>query len=446
MLGSYESWLASLVIVLIPANFCIVQLPPYRFLHLTTGFVILGAFFVIGPAAIGLLVVSVAGTELLGWFVRRPLLGGPPLGAIFKEYAVPLSSLVLLLGVLDLLRGPLGLAYPFRPVEAGVEARFVGLVLGIWVGFIVLSEIGIHLRFGWRRVVETPHAKSDLALYALVSVVGYPVVADITRQLAADGWSVLRAHLSILWGFGTFLVIATLVRRRLEIERLARRVSTQERLAALGRLASVVAHQTRHLLGVLNMSAYVLDETLSRETLSPSTRKTVDRELDAIARTRDELDRLLTRELQGSSDSERFGLLALARECVEQLRPMSDRKQLALRAEGEPVEILGDRIRLKQAVSNVLRNAIEAAPEGSPVEIEVVSAAGEARLSVRDRGPGLSEAARSHLFEPLFTEKAGGLGMGLYVARAIVEAHGGTLALETDRGCTEATIGIPRAA
>jgi len=194
------------------------------------------------------------------------------------------------------------------------------------------------------------------------------------------------------------------------------------------------------------MSAYVLDETLSRESLSLAARKTVAHELDAIARTRDELDRLLTRELQGSSDSERFGLLPLARECVDQLRPMSDRKQLTLLVEGGAVEILGDRIRLKQAVSNVLRNAIEAAPEGSPVEIEVQSAAGEARLSVRDRGPGLSEAARSHLFEPLFTEKPGGLGMGLYVARAIVEAHGGTLALETDHGCTEATIGIPRAA
>jgi signal transduction histidine kinase len=296
-------------------------------------------------------------------------------------------------------------------------------------------------------MLGAPHARSDLALYLLVSVVGYPVVADIARQLGNGEASVLRAQLSILWGFLSFLVIATLVRRRLEVERLARRVATQERLAALGRLASVVAHQTRHLLGVLNMSAYVLGERLAREPLSPGARLAVDRELDAIARTRDELDRLLTRELQQRSAEERFGLLSLARECAEQLSQIADAQRVSIDVEGDAIEILGDRIRLKQAVSNVLRNAIEASPEGSRVGVAIGEASGDARLTVEDRGPGLSPAAREHLFEPLFTEKQGGLGMGLYVARAIVEAHGGTLALEpAEQSGTRATIELPRAA
>ena len=78
--------------------------------------------------------------------------------------------------------------------------------------------------------------------------------------------------------------------------------------------------------------------------------------------------------------------------------------------------------------------------------VELATADSEVHLSVRDQGPGLSLSARSHLFEPLFTEKMDGLGMGLYVAHAIVEAHGGSLALvDTGRG-TQAKIHLVREA
>ena len=80
----------------------------------------------------------------------------------------------------------------------------------------------------------------------------------------------------------------------------------------------------------------------------------------------------------------------------------------------------------------MLRNAIEATPAeaSASVEVELARNRDTVVLTIRDRGPGLSAEARTHLFEPLFTEKHDGLGMGLYVSRAIVEAHGGELALE----------------
>jgi hypothetical protein len=206
----------------------------------------------------------------------------------------------------------------------------------------------------------------------------------------------------------------------------------------------VIAHQTRHHLGILNMSAYVLDETLAKEELSPKAREAVAHELDAIARTREELDQLLAQELRGGAHEENFGLMTLAQECSRDLAPLAGTRVTTVSFVGEEQQVRGDRLRLKQAVTNVLRNAIEAAPPGSNVTIVLAADKSDVCLSVRDQGPGLSPSARSHLFEPLFTEKTDGLGMGLYVARAIVEAHGGALALlNTDRG-TKAEIRLGR--
>jgi signal transduction histidine kinase len=103
-------------------------------------------------------------------------------------------------------------------------------------------------------------------------------------------------------------------------------------------------------------------------------------------------------------------------------------------------------VHLKQAVTNLIRNAIEAAPRGSSVTVGLTADATDVRLTVRDGGPGLSSRARVHLFEPLFTEKSGGLGMGLYVTRAIVEAHGGSLTFTSTGDGTEAEIRLVRSA
>jgi signal transduction histidine kinase len=93
-----------------------------------------------------------------------------------------------------------------------------------------------------------------------------------------------------------------------------------------------------------------------------------------------------------------------------------------------------------------MRNSIEAAPRGSTVAIALSVDTGDVRLTVSDLGAGFSDSASTHLFEPLFTEKDDGLGMGLYVARAIVEAHGGTIMLASTAEGTEVTIRLARTA
>ena len=110
--------------------------------------------------------------------------------------------------------------------------------------------------------------------------------------------------------------------------------------------------------------------------------------------------------------------------------------------------LLCDRERLARmrAAVNLVRNAVEAAPVASEVEVAARTSDGEAVIEVRDRGAGLAPDARSSLFRPFFTTKEKGTGLGLALAKKVADAHGGTLALdERAGGGTVARLAVPAA-
>jgi PAS domain S-box-containing protein len=135
---------------------------------------------------------------------------------------------------------------------------------------------------------------------------------------------------------------------------------------------------------------------------------------------------------------------------MEALRPIAEAKSIEIGAhvEAPPVEILADGRLLGQIVSNLMHNAIKFTPKGGRVEASVARLEGETEITVRDTGRGMSPAFLPHVFERFrqedssTTREAGGLGLGLSIAKRLAEAHGGTIAATSDGPGLGATFSV----
>jgi signal transduction histidine kinase len=129
---------------------------------------------------------------------------------------------------------------------------------------------------------------------------------------------------------------------------------------------------------------------------------------------------------------EPFDLVAVVREVIERLRESAVEAGCAISLDGRgPIEGRWDRLRIEQVLTNLLSNAFKYAAR-RPIVVSVARAGDEAVLEVRDEGPGIAEEQMPRLFERFeradSTRNYGGMGLGLYVAREIAQAHGGTIA------------------
>ncbi len=231
--------------------------------------------------------------------------------------------------------------------------------------------------------------------------------------------------------------IATL-RRTLEEMRQALHARDRERETMLGG----IAHEVRNPLGAIELFAGALADDLRGRPEAAHVER-IRKELASLDRlVTDFLDYARARALA----LEEIDAGQLAAELRELALPLARERGVELLAEGSG-RFTADRDALRRAALNLVRNAVEASPEGGRVEIALQVGGGEALVEVRDRGPGLSGEARAHLFEPFFTSKERGTGLGVALALKAAEAHGGRLAL-ADRpgGGTVASLVVPAGA
>ena len=136
----------------------------------------------------------------------------------------------------------------------------------------------------------------------------------------------------------------------------------------------------------------------------------------------------------------RFDLAGRAADGVELVAPLAARRGIAVKADLEAAECAGDPEQIDQVVANLLANAIEHNVENGEIRISTRAASGQAILTVADRGPGIADAHLPHVFERFYRADAsrsrasGGVGLGLAIARAIVEAHGGSIQVASEPG------------
>ncbi|MBI2894052.1 MAG: PAS domain S-box protein [Deltaproteobacteria bacterium] len=198
----------------------------------------------------------------------------------------------------------------------------------------------------------------------------------------------------------------------------------KERLAVLGRLVGGLAHQIRSPLGALTNAVYILKRRL--EDLPPEA-------AHALEIIKEEAWRA-NRIISDMIDYARVRPISPTPVPVTEVIDAATRRgwitptvrvELELPGSLPPVAI--DRAQVEGAISNVVRNAVDAMPEGGPLRIDARQEGDEVVVGIQDTGAGVPEEVRERLFEPLVTTKADGLGLGLTTARALIENQGGRI-------------------
>ncbi len=213
-----------------------------------------------------------------------------------------------------------------------------------------------------------------------------------------------------------------------------------ERLAAIGRMSAHVTHEVRNPLASIGLNAELLEalvqesgvkgaEAEEAQALSRAIGREVDR-LTAITEDYLRFARLPRPELH----PEDLGALAtsLAHFVRKDLEASGVALVLRVTPDLPPVEV--DRDQIRQAVLNLVRNAKESMPEGGTVELVVERDADRVAIVVRDQGVGIAPENLERIFDPFFSTKLTGTGLGLALCHQIVAEHGGELAVRSEVG------------
>jgi len=211
-----------------------------------------------------------------------------------------------------------------------------------------------------------------------------------------------------------------------------RRLVQQEKLASIGRMAATIAHEIRNPLTSVKLN---IQKVAEEEGFSETVQAHLGLSLEGIDQIERFIKELLNFTRVQELSLERWPVDQIIDESLKVLRDTLAQKHIAVARScppGLPL-ILADADKLRQVFLNVLRNAYEALEPGGTIRIAADALAGTGRTMVRvridDDGPGIPEKDRPNIFEPFYTTKPSGFGLGLANARKIVEQHHGTIAV-----------------
>ena len=260
---------------------------------------------------------------------------------------------------------------------------------------------------------------------------------------------------SALIGFAAGILLVAAIARsfmRRHVSRLRaaeRRARANERMAEIGAMTGGLAHEIKNPLSTIGLNAQLLAEGIDELAIEPEERGRLSRRVGALKREADRLRGILTDFLQYAGqlriDPKPADLNLVVEELADFFMPQARAQGVRLRTEltKSPAMAELDVPQVKQAVLNLMLNAVQAMAEAALPAKDLILRT-ERRtdpdrrpvvaLHVIDTGPGIPPEAMERVFEPYFTTKSGGTGLGLPTARRLIEGHEGRLEVHTEPG------------
>ena len=376
--------------------------------------------------------------------VRRILeLGALLQMALFARYIVYRSS---------------GGHIPIQIGEFEELARFILSEAGGWAVFALGYGLQHRARYGTLYTSGLDFAGNfpTLMMMGLLLVTPYSAI----MILGVNTFGGAGLYLSAIPVGAAHVLMRTLTLRKKEIERQNTQLqlmnvdmARSERMAAIGHMSSTISHQILQKIGLLGLQCDLLRDTLD-EAQSP-TRET----LDEAAHRVEQLDAAITDLNTTLSDLLVFsrdfalhrepGLLSkLLREAGQEIDEAARARGVTLRYElempGDGPLVPFDHIKLKQAVLNILTNALEASSEEGQITIGARQIQDTMQVTIRDTGTGIPDGVGQQIFAPFISSKKTGSGLGLAFTQKIIELHNGTISAHNNReGGATFTLAIP---
>lgn len=228
----------------------------------------------------------------------------------------------------------------------------------------------------------------------------------------------------------------------------ARQERDRQQAALMGTIASGLAHEIRNPLSTVSMNLQLLREDWEGPVSEREQRSV--RKIDTILKEVRRLENILNDFLRFAAGHklrpERVNLNALADELLDFATPEADRARVRIARSFAPdlPPVQADANLIRQALLNLVLNAIQAMPDGGRLDVRTEAAPGAARVVVGDTGVGIPPEHLGQIFNLYFSTKPAGTGLGLPMARKIVEEHRGTLEVRSEPGRGSAfTLSLP---
>jgi signal transduction histidine kinase len=309
-------------------------------------------------------------------------------------------------------------------------------VVGVALGAIQIAAGVLFWPSGGR--ITGIRVRGERLLAGLLTLWGIHRIATqfVSAEPGSAAYLAVHAVFITLYFLSTFaVIIMVLERARAESERLHARLHEAERLATTGELAAGMAHEIRNpLAAIVNATALLTDEA----GLTPDERSTT---LAAIRTEARRLNRILSDFLHFARPQEARRAPGDIREVVQHVsalirddRSRAPRVDVKVAIDPAVPRFAFDRDQVTQVLWNVALNGVQAMNGRGRLSLEVTRQNGDVALAVSDTGPGIPREHLARVFEPFYSGKPNGTGLGLTIAERIVAAHGGRIEIDSEPG------------